>query len=133
MSDERQEIKVVGVDKAAIEMSSGKESLWGIPFKLSSKPNQDWERKFYEVQKSDANVMKRRMEFKDDCIKVDVSEMDDLQKILDLVRVAVTKANVLYEGDYQKKMKIRQDLEELQHKQGDVTKKLRDDSDKLQF
>jgi hypothetical protein len=133
MSDEPQEIKVIGVDKEAIEMSSSKESLWGIPFKLSSKPDQEWERKFYEVQKGDINVVKRKMQLKIDCIRVEVSETEDLQKVLDALRLAITETNALREGDYQKKMKIRQELETLQHKQGDITKKLKDDSDKLKF
>jgi len=133
MSDDCQEIKVVGVDKEAIEMSSGKQILWAIPFKLSLKPDQDWERKFYDVQQRDKNTMRRKMRIVGDFIKVEVSEMDDLQKILDVIRLEVAETNVLCEGDYQTKLKIRRELEALQQKQGDVTRKFKDDSDKLQF
>jgi len=132
MSDDCQEVKVVGVDKEAIGMKSGKQ-IWGIPFKLSSKPGQDWEQKFYDVQQRDKNVMKRKMKIVGDFITVEVSELDDLQKVLDVIRLEVTETNVLCEGDYQTKLKIRRELEALQQKQGDVTKKFKDDSDKLQF
>ena len=132
MIDDCQEIKIVGVDKAAIEMSLGKQ-IWAIPFKLSSKPDQDWEKKFYDVQQRDKNIMKRKMRIVGDLITVEVSEMDDLQKILDVLRLEVAETNVLCEGDYQTKLKIRQELEVLQHRQVDVTKKFKDDVDKLQF
>ena len=83
MSDDCQEIKVVGIDKEAIEMRSGKQ-IWGIPFKLSLKPDQDWQKKFYDVQQRDKNVMKRRIKIVGDFITVEVFEMDDLQKVLDV-------------------------------------------------
>ncbi len=133
MSDDRQEIKIVGVDKEAIQMTSGKEIFWAVPFKLSLKPDQDWEKKFYEVQQRDKTAMRRRMRIMGDFIKVEVSEMDDLQKILDVLKLEVAETNVLCEGDYQTKLKIRQELEVLQHRQVDVTKKFKDDVDKLQF
>ena len=133
MGDVHEEIKVVGIDKETIVMSPSKQDVWIIPFKLSLRPDQDWERKFYDVQKSDTNVMKRTMQIKEDYICVEISQMDDLHKVLDVLRVEVAKTNVLREGDYQKKMKIRQQLEELHLKQGDVTKKFKDDSDQLQF
>ena len=133
MGDGHEEIKIVGVDKAAIEMSPSKQDLWIIPFELSLKPDQDWERKFYEVQKSDTNVMKRAMQIKENYIRMEVSQKDDLHKVLDVLKAEVAKTNVLREGDYQKKMNIRQQLEELHHQQGDVTKKFKDDSDQLQF
>ena len=133
MSDEHQEIKVVGVDKEAIEMIAGKQSFWVIPFKLSLRPNQVWETKFYEVQQRDKNAMKRKARFQEDLIKVEVSEMDDLQKVLDAIRMEVAETNALCEGDYQTKMRIRQEVEALQRKQGDVTKQFKDDSDKLKF
>jgi len=133
MSDDCQEIKVAGVDKDGIEMNAGTHSLWGVPFQLSSKPYPDWERRFYEVQKSATNVTKRTMRIIGDKIKLDVSELDDLQKVLDVLMVVVAETNALCERDYQKKMKIRQELETLQRKQGDVTQKLKDGSDKLQF
>jgi uncharacterized protein YajQ (UPF0234 family) len=132
MSDDSQGIKVVGIDKEAIEMRSDKQ-IWGIPFKLSLKPDQDWQKKFYDVQQRDKNVMKRRIKIVGDFITVEVFETDDLQKVLDALRLEVAETNVLCEGDYQTKLKIRRELEALQQKQGDLTKKFKDDSDKLQF
>jgi len=133
MSDEHKEIIITGVDKDSIVMGSSKLNLWVVPFKLSSKPDQDWERKFYEVQQRDKNVMKRKVQILGDFIKVEVTETDDLQKVLDVIRLEVTETNALCEGDYQKKMKMRRELEELQHKQGDITAKFKGDSDKLKF
>jgi len=132
MSDDCQKIRIVGVDKAAIDMRAGRQ-IWAIPFKFSSKPDQDWEKKFYEVQQRDKNVMKRHMRIVGDVITVEVSELDDLQKVLDAMRLEVAETNVLCEGDHQTKLKVRRELEALQQKQGDVTKKFKDDSDKLQF
>jgi len=132
MSDECQEIKVVSVDKNEIKMSLVAQ-VWSIPFKLSIKPNQDWEKKFYEVQLRDKNVMKRKMKIAAGFITVEVAELDDLQKVLDVIRLEVAETNVLCEGDYQTKLKVRREIEALQQKQGDATKKFKEDSDKLQF
>ena len=132
MSGVCQELKVIGVDKEAIKMISGTQT-WVIPFKLSLKPDQDWEKKFYDVHQQGKNVMKRKMKFVGDFIIVEVSEVDDLQKILDAIRLEVTETNVLCEGEYQTKLKVRRELEALQQKQGDATNKFKDDSDKLQF
>src|SRR5208283_5918226 len=99
MSDDCREIKIVGVDKEAIQMTSGKQISWAVPFKLSLKPDQDWEKKFYEVQQRDKTAMKRRKQIMGDFIKVEVCEMDDLQKILDVLRLEVAETNVLCEGD----------------------------------
>lgn len=133
MSDERYAIKVVGVDKEAIEMIGGKQDVWGIPFRLSSKPDQDWEKKYFEVSGKDKSLMKKKVHLIGDLIKVEISEMDDLQKVLDIIKAEVKETNSLCEGDYQLKVKLRQDLETLQNKQFDVTKKFKEDSDKLQF
>jgi len=132
MSGVCQELKVIGVDKEAIKMISGTQT-WVIPFKLSLKPDQDWEKKFYDVHQQGKNVMKRKMKFVGDFIIVEVSEVDDLQKILDAIRLEVTETNVLCEEDYQTKLKVRRDLEVSLKKQGDATNKFKDDSDKLQF
>ena len=132
MSGVCQELKVIGVDKEAIKMISGTQT-WVIPFKLSLKPDQDWEKKFYDVHQQGKNVMKRKMKFVGDFIIVEVSEVDDLQKILDAIRLEVTETNVLCEGEYQTKLKVHRELEALQLKQVDATKKFQDNSDKLKF
>ena len=133
MSEENEEIKIIGVDKDAIEMSSGKQNLWIIGFKLSAKPDQDWDRRFYEVEQREKNSMKRKVQIVGDCIKVEVSDRDDLQKVLDVVKAEVSETNILRDGDYQKKLEMRRELLALQRKQEDVTLKFRQAADKLQF
>jgi hypothetical protein len=133
MSSESQEIKIVGVDKEAIGISVDKKDFWSIPFKLSLKPEQTWEKKFFEIQQKDISAIKRKARVIGDSITVEVTSLDDLQKILDVVKVEVAQTNVLCEEDYQKKLKIRQQLEDLQQKQRDTTQKLKEDSDKLVF
>ncbi len=133
MTNEHQEIKIIGIDKEAIKVSSDKQNFWTVPFKLSARVDQAWERKFYDVQQKDANVMKRKTQVGGDFIKVEVSELDDLQKVLDVIKIEVAQTNALCEEDYQKKEKLRQDLEALQKKQSNATQKFKDDSDKLQF
>ena len=132
MSDEHQEIKVVSVEKGEIKMSLVAQ-VWSVPFKLSLKPNQDWEKKFYEVQLRDKNVMKRKMKIAEGYITVEVAEMDDLQKVLDVIKLEVAETNMLCEGDYQTKLKVRRELEILQQRQGDATDKFRENASKLQF
>ena len=133
MSSENQEIKIVSVDKEAIRVSSDKKDYWVVPFKLSLKPDQSWQEKFYEVQQKDINVMKRRANVVENSINVDVSSMDDLQKVLHAIKIEVAETNILCEADYLKKMKIRQELEALQQKQRDSTQKFKEDSDNLVF
>lgn len=132
MSEGCQEIRIIGVDKETIRVSSEKD-YWVVPFKLSLKPDQSWERKFYEVQQKDANPMKRKVRFVENSIIVEVSGIDDLQKVLDVIKIEVTETNVLCEEDYQKKLKIRKELEALQKKQRNATQKFKDDADKLMF
>ncbi|MBN1870281.1 MAG: hypothetical protein JW847_06895 [Candidatus Omnitrophica bacterium] len=133
MSGENQEIKIVGVDKEAIRTGSDTKEHWVVPFKLSLKPDQSWQARFYEIQKRDANIMKRKLQLDENSIIAEVSAADDLQKVLDAVKVMVVEANVLCEKDYQKKLKIRQELEVLQKEQRDATQKFKDDSDRLVF
>jgi len=133
MSAEGQEIKIVGVDKDAIVVSVDKNDYWVVPFKLSSTPDQFWEKKFYEVQQKDTSTLKRKVRVSGDAISAEVASLDDLQKILDVIKVEVTQTNVLCEEDYQKKLKIRQQLEDLQKKQRDSTQKFKDASDKLVY
>jgi hypothetical protein len=133
MGSESQEIKVVGVDKEAIRVSSDKKDFWVVPFILSPKPDQSWERKFYEVQQKNTNLLKRKAHVVDNCISTEVASMDDLQKILDVIKIEVAETNVLCEADNQKKLKIRQELESLQQRQRDSTQKFKGDADKLIF
>ena len=58
---------------------------------------------------------------------------DDLQKILNALKVTVAQANILCEKDFQRKLRIRPELEDLQKQQRDATQKFKDDSDKLMF
>jgi uncharacterized protein YajQ (UPF0234 family) len=133
MSAENSEIKVVSVDKDAIKVGLDKKDFCTIPFKLSAKPDETWEKKFYEVQQKDKSAMKRKAHLMDDAISVEVSSIDDLQKVLDAVKIEVAETNVLCEADHQTKMKIRAELEALQQKRRDATQKFKEDSDKLVF
>lgn len=133
MSGESQEIKIVGVDKEGIRVSPDKKELWIIPFKLSLKPDQSWEKKFFEIQQKDVMGLRRKVRVVENSISVETAATDDLQKILDAIKVSVTETNVLCEADYQKKVQIRQELETLQQKQRDATQKFKEDSDKLEF
>ena len=133
MSGESQEIKIVGVDKESVRMSSDKKDYWVVLFKLSLKPDQFWEKKFYEVQQKDTNAMKRKAQIVENSISVEVSGIDDLQKVLDVLKIEVAETNVSCEEDHQKKLKIRQELETLHQKQRDATQKFKEDADKLMF
>lgn len=133
MDSESQEIKIIGVDKEAIRVSSDKKDFWVIPFKLSLKPDQIWERKFYEVQQKDSNPLKRKVRVGESVIEVELSGTDDLQKVFDVVKIEVAQTNALCEQDYQKKVKIRHELEDLQKRDRDSTQKFKEDSDKLTF
>ncbi|MCX5680797.1 MAG: hypothetical protein NT079_00640 [Candidatus Omnitrophica bacterium] len=133
MSTESQEIKIIGIDKEAIRVSLEKNNFCTILFKFSLKPDQSWEQKFYEVQQKNTSAMKRKAHLIGSTISVEVSNIDDLQKVLDVIKIEVTETNVLREADYQKKMKIHQELEALQQKQRDATQKFKEDSDKLVF
>ena len=133
MAGESQKIKIVSVDKEAIKVSPDKKDLWVIPFKLSQKPDQDWERKFYDAQKKDKNIMKRKTRVVENYLEVDVSGIDDLQKILDVIKVEIAETNVQCEEDYRKKLQIRHEIEELRQRQINATQKLKADSDKLEF
>ena len=133
MSEERQEIKIIGIDKDAIKTDPDKKEYWAVPFKLSSKPDQNWEQNFYEVKKKNANALRRKSKILENSIIVEVSSADDLQKILDVLKIEVVETNVLCEKDYQKRLEIRRELEALQKAQRDATQKFKDDADKLAF
>lgn len=133
MSNESREVKICGVNKDEIKMSPDKREYWVVPFRLSLSPDEPWQKKFYEVQQRDPNVMKRKARVSGDIMSVDVQAAEDLQKILDVLKIEVAETNVLCEEDYQTKLKIRRDLEALQKKQQDATLQLKEDSDKLKF
>ena len=133
MSQDIQGIKIVGVDKEEIRISSDKKDFWIVPFTLSAKADQSWEKKFYDVQQRSTHALKRKAHVVGNCLSVEVASTDDLQKILDVVKIAVVETNVLCEEDNQKKIKIRQELEALQQRQRDATQKFKEDANKLTF
>lgn len=133
MDSEGQEIRIVGVDKEAIKLSPDKKDCWTVHFKLSGSPDHSWEKKFYETHQRDKNIMKRKAYVEGDCIKIEIAETDDLQKILDAIKIIVLEANVLCGQDHQVRVKIRQELEVLRQRQADATRKLQEDIHKLKF
>ena len=131
--NESLEIRIIGVNKSGIKVSNDKKGFWDIPFQLSPQPEESWNRKFYEVQQKSAEIMKRKIHVINDYLAVEVSETDDLQKILDALKIVVAETNAQCVSDYQKKLRIRQELEVLHKKQTDATQKFKEDSDKLEF
>ena len=77
--------------------------------------------------------MKRKARIDGDSMNVEVFQEDELQKVLDQIKNDVEGANNLSEEEYQKKVKIRQELENLKQRQKDATEKLKEDSDGLVF
>ena len=114
---ESREIKIVNVNKEAIKTGPDKKDFWIIPFKLSQEPDQSWERIFSEIQKKDEDAMKRKAQVVGGCLEVEISETDDLQKVLDVLKVEVAEVNVQCEEDHQRKLKIRQELEEMRQRE----------------
>ncbi len=133
MGEETRDIRIIGVDKDAIKIGSGKLENWVIPFKLSLAPDENWQRNFYEVQKKNADIMKRKLQVTGDAMMVEIFGADDLQKVLDVLKIEIVAVNAVCEKDYQKRMQLRQELEMLQKKQKDAIEKLKDDADRLVF
>ena len=133
MSEETRDIRIIGVDKEAIKTGSGKVEHWVISFKLSLAPDENWQKNFYEVQKKNADIMKRKLQVTGDAMMVDIFGSDDLQKVLDVLKIEIVEVNAVCEKDYQKRMQLRQELAVLQQKQMDATQKLKDDADRLVF
>ena len=131
MGSERQDIKIVSVCKDEIKINPDEKESWIIPFQLSLKPYESWQNKFNEVQKKNTHDMKRKARIDEDFLRVEVFGEDDLQKILDVLKIEVEETNVLCEEEYQKKIKVRQEVEELQKKQKDTTLKFKADADNL--
>ena len=133
MDSEYQEIKIVGVDKEAIKLSSDKKGFWVVFFKLSQKPDSDWERKFCEIEEKNSDVMKRKGVIINGSLEVYIFENDDLQAVLDALKVEVAETNAQCSEDYQKKLKIRQEIEGLRQRESNARQKFQDDADKLNF
>ncbi len=133
MGEETRDIRIIGVDKEAIKAGSGKVEHWVIPFTLSLAPDENWQRNFYEVQKKNADIMKRKLQVTGDAMMVEIFIADDLQKVLDVLKIEIVAVNAVCEKDYQKRVQLRQELEMLQKKQMDAIEKLKDDSDRLVF
>lgn len=133
MSAGEQEIKIVAVDKEHIRESAVAKGGWVIPFKLSAKPNESWERHFYEVHRKNTNPKKKDVKIIDDCLEVQFSEADNQQKALDMLNEDITNTNTVYKELYLKKIQVQDDLKALQIRQLGVMQKLKDDSDGLKF
>ena len=133
MSSEELEIKIISVEKDRIRESALIKGGWVIPFKLSAKPNESWERHFYEAHRKNPDPKKKDIKIVNDCIEVQFTENDNLQKALEMLKVDVDSANVVYKDIYLKKIQIQEDLKALQLKQVGVLQKLKDESDGLKF
>jgi len=133
MDSESQEIKIIGVEREAIKPSSDKKNFWVVPFTLSRRPDESWERKLREIQEEDDDEMKRQARVLGDSLEVQISENDDLQKIFDVIKKEVAEANKQCEEYHEKKLKIRRQLEEVRQKQANSMQKFKDDADKLEF
>src|SRR3989338_2315837 len=112
MGEETRDIRIIGVDKEAIKIGSGKLENWVIPFKLSLAPDEHWQRNFHEVQKKNADIMKRKLQVTGDAMMVEIFGADDLQKVLDVLKIEIVAVNAVCEKDYQKRMQLRQQLAE---------------------
>ena len=133
MSSEEQVITIIGVDKERIRESAVVKGGWIIPFKLSAKPNESWERHFYETHRKNINPKKKDVKLIDDCIEVQFAETDNQQQALDMLKVDVENANTIYKDIYLKKIQIQDEMKALQVRQAGVMQKLKDDTDKLKF
>lgn len=133
MSTEEQVIKIVGVDKERIRESAVNKGGWILPFKLSAKPNESWERYFYDAHRKNTNPRKRDAKLINDYIEVQIAETDNQQQILDLLNVDVATSNSVYMEVYLKKIQIQDEMKALQLKQVGVLQRLKEDSDHLKF
>jgi hypothetical protein len=130
---EEQSIKIISVDKENIRESAVIKGGWIIPFKLSAKPNESWERHFYEVHRKSVNPKKKDVKLIEDFIEVQFSEVDNQQLALDMLNEDVNNTNTIYRDVYLKKIQIQDDMKALQLKQLGVLKKLQDESESLKF
>ena len=133
MSEEERNIKIISVDKNAIKESPDHKEIWVLPFKLSRKPDESWERNFYDVYRKNPSEVKRKVNVAEDSILISIAATDDLQKVLDALKIDVVKTNTICEVNFQKKLQLQQELEALKKKQLEIMTKFKDDSDHLQF
>ena len=133
VDNEYQEIKIIGVDKDSIKVSADKKGMWVVAFKLSQKPDSDWVRKFCEVEEKNSDLMKRSGVISNASFEVNVFENDDLQVVLEVLKKEVAETNAQCSEDYQKKLKIRQEIEDLRQKENDAKQKFKDNADELNF
>jgi len=133
MGAEERDIRIIGVDKAAIRESANQKGCWILPFKLSGKPSASWASSFYEVHRKNAAEVQWKADVNDDLILVNISGTDDQQKVLDAIKIDVVGANAICEENYQKKVKIQEELAALKKKHNDTLTKLQEGSDNLQF
>ncbi|MBP6343706.1 MAG: hypothetical protein KA403_07225 [Candidatus Omnitrophica bacterium] len=130
---EEQIISIIAVDKENIRESLVVKGGWVVPFKLSAKPNDSWERHFYEVHRKNTNPKKKAAKLVNDCIEVQVLETDVQQQALDMIKEDVENTNVAYKDVFLKKIQLQDDMKALQLRQQGVLQKLRDDSSNLKF
>lgn len=133
MEEFHEDIKIIGVDKDRIRESAAVKGAWVIPFKLSAAPDESWARHFYELHRKNADLKKKETKLTGNCIEVSFEDLDDQQKILDVLNREVKEANTLYKDVNTQKQKMRDDMKTLQQKQLDKLQKLKEDSDKLKF
>jgi hypothetical protein len=126
-------VKIVSVDKLKIRESATVKGTWVLPFKLSITPDETWARNFYEVHRKNTDPKKKEIKLSGDCLEVNFTDADDLQKTLDNLKLEVDKANVDYQELVDKKLRVQEEMRVLQKKQSDTMQKLKDDSDGLKF
>lgn len=127
------EIRVVGVDAGHIREHSALQSTWVIPFRLSSKPDESWVRNFNDVFKKNTNVDKKKAHVVGDHIEVNVTQLDNQQQVLDLLKKDIADTNAIYRDMCQQKMKIQDDLKALQKANSDTLLKMKSDAENLKF
>jgi hypothetical protein len=126
-------VKIISVDKLKIRESATVKGTWVLPFKLSITPDETWARNFYEVHRKNPDPKKKEIKLSGDCLEVNFTDADDLQKTLDSLKGEVDKANADYQELVDKKLRVQEEMRVLQKKQSDTMQKLKDDSDGLKF
>jgi hypothetical protein len=130
---EEQVIKIVGLDKENIRESQVVKGGWVLPFKLSVKPNDSWERYYYEVHRKSTNPKKKEVKLVNGCLEVQFSEADKQQQILDTLIEEVAATNDAYKDIYLKKIQMQEDMKAMQLRQSAMLQKIKDDAEGLQF
>ena len=133
MNVDEQMIKVIGVNKDRIRECALNKGEWIIPLKLSMKPDDSWERYFYEIHRKSGNSRKKDVKIVNDCMEMNFSDKEDPQETLDYIKKEIEDANVAYKEVYLRKIKVQEDLKIFQQRQVDMLQKIKDASDKLKF